>query len=86
MPEPIRNETNRIAAEERLKELENELRLENDNRFNALAGKDYDDSNVEKVSESFSKSKRPTETLLRCFATDRSPCLIFSQSLIASNE
>ena len=53
MPEPIRNETNRIAAEERLKELENELRLENDNRFNALAGKDYDESNVEKVSDSF---------------------------------
>ena len=57
MPEPIRNETNRIAAEERLKELENELRLENDSRFNALAGKYYDESNVEKVSYSFSESK-----------------------------
>jgi hypothetical protein len=52
LPEPIRNETNRIAAEEKLQA------LEAGNRFESLAIKDDDDNvKTEEVSGIFSDSR-----------------------------
>lgn len=55
MPEPVRNETNRIAAEEELRAIETE------EIFDHIDGKDGDDIKITKVSKTAIRAA-PTKT------------------------